>query len=191
MVRITSAIEAKHISQIFPFIVLFSRIDLQQRCQPPPVSAHPVCCDRSRGTPRHENTGECIEVDGGSIHPRTPILKRTTHATAHSRALQMHKALPKMTESASAAATNVVALPDPAALGPRQAVTPPHQKERLRSSSEAMDLRNSCPLTGRELCNVKKKTMLFCQTLLTLSTLGILTNTSTLSLLAKTLNTKH
>ena len=53
---------------------------------------------------------------GGSIHPRTPMLKRTTHATAHSKALQMHKALPKMIESASPAATNVVARPDPAAL---------------------------------------------------------------------------
>ena len=126
------------ISQIFPFIVLFSRIDLQQRCQPPPVSAHPVCCDRSRGTPRHEDTGGCIhESVGGSIHPRTPMLKRTTHATAHSKALQMHKALPKMTESASPAATNVVARPDPARRGTRQALTHPHQMERLRRNGSA------------------------------------------------------
>ena len=54
---------------------------------------------------------------GGSILPRTPMPKRTTNATAHSKALQMHIALPKLTESASAEATNVVALPDPAALG--------------------------------------------------------------------------
>ena len=39
------------------------------------------------------------------------MLKRTTNATAHSKALQMHKVLPKLTESAAAEATNVVALP--------------------------------------------------------------------------------
>ena len=43
------------------------------------------------------------------------MLKRTTHATAHSKALQMQQALHKMTESAAAEATNDDAQPDPAA----------------------------------------------------------------------------
>ena len=54
---------------------------------------------------------------GGSILPRTRMLKQMTNATAHSKALQMHKAPPKLAESAAAEATNAVALPDPAAPG--------------------------------------------------------------------------
>jgi hypothetical protein len=48
------------ISQIFPFTVLSHASIYSNDVSLPPVSAHPVCCDRSRGTPRHENTEECI-----------------------------------------------------------------------------------------------------------------------------------
>ena len=83
----------------------------------PPFQLTQSAVTGQEGHPDTRTRGDAYKSMGGSIHPRTPMLKRTTHATAHSKALQMHKALPKMTESASPAATNVVALPDPAALG--------------------------------------------------------------------------
>ena len=78
----------------------------------------PVCCDRSRGTQPDSRIREgAYDSMGGSILPRTRMLKQMTNATAHSKALQMHKAPPKLAESAAAEATNAVALPDPAAPG--------------------------------------------------------------------------
>ena len=83
----------------------------------PPFQLTQSAVTGQEGHPDMITRGDAYKSMGGSIHPRTPMLKRTTHATAHNKALQMHKALPKLTESASPAATNAVALPDPAALG--------------------------------------------------------------------------
>ena len=123
------------ISQIFPFIVLFSRIDLQQRCQPPPVSAHPVCCDRSRGTPRHENTGGCIQVDGGEHSPPDPNAQtndtrdstQQSTANAQSAAQDDRKCFTGSNECRRPAGSR----------GTRQALTPPHQMEPLTSNGSA------------------------------------------------------
>ena len=84
----------------------------------PPFQLTQSAVTGQEGHPRHENTGGCIQIDGGEHSPPDPNAQTNdTRDSTHSKALQMHKALPKMTESASPAATNVVARPDPAALG--------------------------------------------------------------------------
>ena len=84
---------------------------------PPPLSAHPVCCDPHEGLTDDTIRGVMYESMGGSDPPRTQIVLRATDTTGQAKALQKHKALPKLADSAASKATDVVALRDPAATG--------------------------------------------------------------------------
>ena len=135
MVCITSAIETKYISQIFPFTVLSHASIYSNDVSLPPVSAHPVCCDRSRGTPRHENTGGCIQIDGGEHSPPDPNAQtndtrdstQQSTANAQSAAQDDRKCFTGSNECRRPAGSR----------GTRQALTPPHQIEPLTSNGSA------------------------------------------------------
>ena len=59
--------------------------------------------------------GVMYESMGGSDPPRTQIALRATDTTGQANALQKHKALQRLADSAASKATNVLALRDPAA----------------------------------------------------------------------------
>ena len=85
--------------------------------RPPPFQPTQSAVTGHEGLLDDTIRGVMYESMGGSDPPRTQIVLRATDTTGQAKALQKHKALPKLADSAASKATDVVALRDPAATG--------------------------------------------------------------------------